>query len=72
MCDFEQWVDIFQINLPEPEDLNLLWMKGRQLYVCTRGPEVQKVIAARNPQALDISVSHGITVFALVVLVSRV
>lgn len=26
--NLEQWVDVFKINLPEPEDLDLLWVQG--------------------------------------------
>ena len=31
MSDFEQRIDIIEINLPKPEDLNLFWMKGRDV-----------------------------------------
>lgn len=44
MCDFEQRVDIFDIDLPEPEDLDLFRVQGKDLDGCLTRTEEQMVV----------------------------
>lgn len=32
--NLEQWVDVLEVNLPEPEDVDLLWVQGGYTDFC--------------------------------------
>lgn len=56
MRDFEQRVDVVEVYLPEPEDLDLFWVKGRQRNTYPGPPKEEEVIAALCPQTTPVTV----------------
>jgi hypothetical protein len=62
VCDLEQRVDIVEIGLPELEDLDLFWVKGRDIEGClTRAKqEVVVVLVHLLPGFVDDNLTYTI------------
>lgn len=63
MRDFEQRIDIVEVNLPEPEDLNLFRVQGREIDGCvTRAEQKDVTLMPVIPMLLQVdhSFAHAI------------
>lgn len=60
MSNLEQRIDIVQVNLPEPEDLNWLWVKSQKLKICVMRTEKEVVVISKDliPDLLDPGLAH--------------
>lgn len=60
VCDFEQRIDVVDIDLPEPEDLDLFRVQGKDIDGClTRAKQEMVVILIQFIQGvLDHSLTH--------------
>lgn len=74
MCDFEQRIDVVDIDLPEPEDLDLFRMQGKDIDGCLRGAKQEMVVIWIQviPGVLN-SLTHiiGRGIAAIIVGISR-
>lgn len=75
MCNFEQRIDIVDIDLPEPENLDLFRMQGKDIDGClTRAKQEMVVILIQLiPRVLDHSLAQiiGRGIAAIIVGISR-
>ena len=74
MCDFEQRIDVVEVDLPEPKDLDLFWLQGREIDGClTRAKqEVVVTLIQLIPGLLDHSLTYiiGRGIAAIIVGIS--
>lgn len=75
VCNFEQRIDIVDIDLPEPENLDLFRMQGKDIDGClTRAKQEMVVILIQLiPRVLDHSLAQiiGRGIAAIIVGISR-
>ena len=78
MCDFEKRVDVFEVNLPESEDLDLRWVQRGEIDICSAWAKEKMVVPTIQliPCLLDHGFAHIIvreiaiiTVFAIVIVI---
>lgn len=60
MCNFEQRIDVVEVNLPEPEDLDLFRVQSREINGCLMRAKQKVVVTLRQfiPSLLDHSLTH--------------
>ena len=75
VCDFEQRIDVVDIDLPEPKDLDLFRVQGRDINGClTRAKQERVVIVIQFiPGLLDHSLTHiiGRGIAAIILGISK-
>ena len=59
MRDFEQWIDVVKVDLPEPKGLARLWVQGKEING-RPGRAEQKVVVALI-QSMPSLLDHGLT-----------
>jgi hypothetical protein len=74
--DFQQRVDVVEIDLPEPEYLHLFWVRGRQLDVFPQGPKEEVIVGlvldiALKPLGPFVSCTSEVTIAGMVALDTR-
>ena len=60
MRDFEQWVDVVQVDLPELEDLGMFRMQGREIDICLARAKEEEVVVLMEmiPRLFDRTIMH--------------